>query len=436
MKKIIYISLIILIGSVIFFSFTENIRAVDGEEIADYICNDETKIFDGHNADWWCTHDEPGCSEQSYHFCITEFIEGEEKVRHYYFGCSGVAGCNCNPDPSKTGYDECLACVPWTCEKGKGCRDGECIPPFKDCPGDYCCTADDPEFKTKLCPLSGQECVDHKCVAKECLYQCCIDDPAGYKNKKCEEVGGKKYYCEEHVCLEQPDVLLDCPFPCCESIEGFKDKLCEGEGKECISNECVAPESEIPVLDGSKSIVGPTCPPFLTLNNPNTYQADDSIIAYKGLVPCGTCGLKDPETDADGNLILDGEGNTIGGTPIYIPCQFCHFFVMFDGIVDFVLFKIIPPFAVLMLVIGGLMFIFAYFGGAEVLPGGTQGGPALLNRAKKLISSVVIGLIIIFAAWLIINSLLMFLNLSDFAIDLGIGPGEWSQIPCTIHLPK
>ncbi|MFH1714370.1 MAG: hypothetical protein ABH831_02145, partial [Candidatus Nealsonbacteria bacterium] len=103
---------------------------------------------------------------------------------------------------------------------------------------------------------------------------------------------------------------------------------------------------------------------------------------------------------------------------------------MFDGIVDFVLFKIIPSIAVLMLVVGGAMFIISYFGGAEAMAGGGKGGPALLGRAKKLINSVMIGLAIIFAAWLIINTLLMFLGVADWT---GLREG-WFSIPCQVKI--
>jgi len=108
-----------------------------------------------------------------------------------------------------------------------------------------------------------------------------------------------------------------------------------------------------------------------------------------GLVPCG------------------GEGEP--------RCQLCHFFVLFKNVVDFLLTKIIPPLAVLMLAIGGFMYVFAYLSPSEALAGG-KGGPALLSQAKKLIVSVIFGLLILFAAWIIVNT---FFQL----IGMGNGPG-------------
>ena len=166
---------------------------------------------------------------------------------------------------------------------------------------------------------------------------------------------------------------------------------------------------------------------FPLISLAGSYQADGADVCYEGLVPCGK------EVSVGGSL---EDGKCIGGVPTFIRCQFCHFFVMLDGAIDFVLFKLVPPIAILMLVIGGVMFMFAHFGGAEMLPGGGAGGPKMLGQAKKLITSVVIGLIIIFAAWIIIDLFLSLIGLSEFSIQAGLGPGEWNKIQCTIELPK
>jgi len=76
------------------------------------------------------------------------------------------------------------------------------------------------------------------------------------------------------------------------------------------------------------------------------------------------------------------------------PCTFCDFFVMINNIIQFVMTRIVPVVAVLMLVIGGVMF---FFGGAK---------PDMLIQAKGIITSVVIGLVIIFCAWVIVNTVL------------------------------
>ena len=124
------------------------------------------------------------------------------------------------------------------------------------------------------------------------------------------------------------------------------------------------------------------------------------LITNAGLVPCGE------------------EGN---------PCQLCHFFVLIDNVIDFVLIQLVPPLAVLMLVIGGIMFVGATL---EFLPG----GPTLLSDAKKLMTSVIIGLIIIYGGWIIIGLFLSTIGLSEVAGGAGEIFKNWNQgfftIPC------
>ena len=109
----------------------------------------------------------------------------------------------------------------------------------------------------------------------------------------------------------------------------------------------------------------------------------------EGLVPCGTPGC---------------------------PCTFCHFFLMFNNIIEFVMFKLVPPIAVLMLLVGGIMYFFA---GAS---------PQALSQAKSIITSVAIGLAIIFCAWIIINTVL---------VQSGIVKAEsilkWYEISCGVE---
>ena len=175
-----------------------------------------------------------------------------------------------------------------------------------------------------------------------------------------------------------------------------------------------------------------------------------TMVYYDGLVPCGKayCTGDNLNIKAIENSLTQGNnlqnacspGNggtyrtrTLEGTSIEVgfPCTFCHLFVMLDGIFDFLLFQLVPVIAVLMLVIGGAMYIFAYFGAAEILPEGAKGGPALLGQAKKLMTSVVIGLIIIYAGWLVID---LFFDAIGVAEWTGLNSG-WFSIKCQIALP-
>lgn len=126
---------------------------------------------------------------------------------------------------------------------------------------------------------------------------------------------------------------------------------------------------------------------------------------------------------------------THGGTPL-VPCgnpgqpacQFCHFFVLFQNIVNYLLIHIVPVVAVLMLVIGGFMYVSAYF---EIIPKGGTGGPALLSRAKSLFTYTIIGLIVIYASWLIINLFFQVIGINEFN-DFRTLPQNWWRINCPI----
>jgi hypothetical protein len=107
-----------------------------------------------------------------------------------------------------------------------------------------------------------------------------------------------------------------------------------------------------------------------------------------GIVPCS----------------LAGEGDK----PI---CQFCHLFVLFDNLLDFLLFKIVPAVAVLMIAIGGFMYILAYAGGSEK-------GPQMISQAKQLFTSVAIGLVIIYSAFLFIGVFFWIIGLSEWTEDI------------------
>ena len=123
---------------------------------------------------------------------------------------------------------------------------------------------------------------------------------------------------------------------------------------------------------------------------PGLVEAENVCIkvAREGLVPCG--GPNKPD------------------------CTLCYFFVMFDTIIDFLLFCIVPPLAALMIAIGGGMYIIS------------QGNPEMLGRAKKLFTAVVIGLLIIYGAWVIVNTFLMAIEVTVWQ-----GPGQgWWIIPC------
>ena len=188
---------------------------------------------------------------------------------------------------------------------------------------------------------------------------------------------------------------------------------------------------------------------FPLISLAGTYIADGFNVYYEGLIPCGkdVCmggvtrtieeALKEGETlpvactRAGGEMYSTKYPSQTPELPSEARCQFCHLFVMLDGIIDFVLFQLVPPLAILMLVIAGIMYIIAHFAGAEILPEGGRGGPAMYGQAKRVINSVIIGLLIIYTGWLIINLFFQFIGVAPWT---GLQSG-WFSIKCPIALP-
>ncbi|MDP2641532.1 MAG: hypothetical protein Q8P39_03365 [Candidatus Yanofskybacteria bacterium] len=109
--------------------------------------------------------------------------------------------------------------------------------------------------------------------------------------------------------------------------------------------------------------------------------------AQQGLVPCG------------------GQGN---------PCELMDIFRLLNNIIRFFLipdpnlngrFAIVPLLATLFTVIGG----------AHLLLGGNN--PGLLQRGNEILKATVIGLVIIYGAWLFIGALMT-----------GLGVAEWTGL--------
>lgn len=111
----------------------------------------------------------------------------------------------------------------------------------------------------------------------------------------------------------------------------------------------------------------------------------------KGLVPCGEAGN---------------------------PCTFCDFFQLISNVLNFV-FKIVIVVATLMLVVGGVYFFFA---GAN---------PGMLETGKKIITSTVWGLVIIFTAFLIVGVIMNAIGLAPWTADFYKDwmKGDFFQIP-------
>lgn len=108
-----------------------------------------------------------------------------------------------------------------------------------------------------------------------------------------------------------------------------------------------------------------------------------------------------------------------GGAPPEQACQFCDIFVLLKRLVDFVIITLVPISAVLLLTVGGAMFIFS------------GGNPGLTNKGRSIMTAVVWGLVIIYCAWLLVNTFLVLIGLNS--LEFGSWKmSEWFVIKCSL----
>ncbi len=87
-------------------------------------------------------------------------------------------------------------------------------------------------------------------------------------------------------------------------------------------------------------------------------------------------------------------------------CQICHLFVLANNVIEFFLFTILPILIPLMIIAGGAWMIMGY-----VSP---EKGPDNIKKAKKMIESVIIGTIIVYTAWIIVNTFFQVLGVLEW----------------------
>ncbi len=174
----------------------------------------------------------------------------------------------------------------------------------------------------------------------------------------------------------------------------------------------------------------------------------DKNISYEGFVPCGVdvCvggkmlnGSCYPASAGAGSL-PPSINNKCASQPAACPsavnwsdpcllpreanyCQLCHSFVMANNIVNYLVIKIVPILAVLMLVVAGAML---YFGGAN---------PGLLSRSKTLIKGIVIGLVLIYGSYILINTFLLVLGAAEINSVKQIFSNGVFSVKCPVHIP-
>ena len=125
------------------------------------------------------------------------------------------------------------------------------------------------------------------------------------------------------------------------------------------------------------------------------------VQAQTGLIPCGTGSPTDPG---------------------YVPCQLCHVFVLGNNIIEFLLLPS-PSNNFIPIVFVLASFLFAW-GGFVWLT--AVGNPSRVQQGQQILFATVIGLLIVYGAWLFISMALDVLGVATFT-----GTGNWWEIDCT-----
>lgn len=128
--------------------------------------------------------------------------------------------------------------------------------------------------------------------------------------------------------------------------------------------------------------------------NSNGVAGCQHVNTCGGLVPCGRY-VDNPATPYNERA----------------RCQLCHIFILLDNVLDFLLLKVLFPVAALMLVIAGVLYVGAVF---EVIPGGFE----TVSKAKQIVSSVIIGVVIIFAGFVLVGLFLQLIGLANWTNDI------------------
>jgi len=118
--------------------------------------------------------------------------------------------------------------------------------------------------------------------------------------------------------------------------------------------------------------------------------------ADQGFVPCG-------------NMVCDNNG-VCDDT---CPCGLCDLFDMINRIVKFIMINIVPIVAVLFIAYGGFNYVIS------------AGDEAKLKKSKDTFTTVAIGLVIVYGAWMAVGFALDMIGVATWT-----GLGNWYQIDC------
>ena len=145
------------------------------------------------------------------------------------------------------------------------------------------------------------------------------------------------------------------------------------------------------------------------------------LTADAGIVQCGFDGSKGQP--------IDGK---IDNTE---ACGFCDIFKLINNIVIFLLVPspsvnngaaVVPLLATLFILIGGFYILFVGGSPVEVFKDtGAKGNILALKKGKDIITAVIVGLLVVYIAWIVVSSILTFLGVAQWT-----GLLQWWDIKC------
>ena len=119
-------------------------------------------------------------------------------------------------------------------------------------------------------------------------------------------------------------------------------------------------------------------------------------------------------------LVPECSSISVGGKTVTNVCTICDLFKLIQNILNFAWIYITFPVAALMLAIGGFMMLVPGLSGEK--------GAGSYSKGKKIITNALLGVAIVFLAWLGIDTLMKAVH--GFQYNEGGGFGPWNAIQC------
>jgi hypothetical protein len=114
-------------------------------------------------------------------------------------------------------------------------------------------------------------------------------------------------------------------------------------------------------------------------------------------------------------LVPCGDGNDPNGTGTNQQCTLCHLVLGIQGLIDYG-FKIFVGLALLMMVVGGVLYIVS------------AGDHGLIDMAKGILKNTLYGFAFVLLAWLLVNYTIFLLGAN---VGIDVAGRTWDNFTCS-----